>query len=105
MVDPHDSSSLAALRGKSYNQAIFKLVEASAAETTDLSSPLQIEARAIKSFMDDNSSQFTYAGLLELHARVRDHSLSVFFRNNHFCSMYRLSGQAGGLYLLVSDLG
>eukprot|EP00551_Chaetoceros_affinis_P010476 CAMPEP_0203664732 /NCGR_PEP_ID=MMETSP0090-20130426/2085_1 /ASSEMBLY_ACC=CAM_ASM_001088 /TAXON_ID=426623 /ORGANISM="Chaetoceros affinis, Strain CCMP159" /LENGTH=504 /DNA_ID=CAMNT_0050528073 /DNA_START=78 /DNA_END=1593 /DNA_ORIENTATION=- len=56
----------------------------------------------VKQFLDSTSHQLTYAGLTELHGHVKEGSLCVFFRNNHFAT---LTKHEGTLYLLVTDLG
>lgn len=60
------------------------------------------EGEIIESFLSLTASQLTYLGLLSLHQRIRERQLAVFFRNNHFSTMFRFEGQ---LYLLVTDLG
>ena len=43
-----------------------------------------------------------YYGLLQLHEHVKERELAVFFRNNHFSTLFKYNG---ALYLLVTDLG
>lgn len=40
-------------------------------------------------FLDDSASQLTYHGLSELASRLKDNQLAVFFRNNHFSTIYK----------------
>eukprot|EP00814_Leptocylindrus_danicus_P016535 CAMPEP_0116030298 /NCGR_PEP_ID=MMETSP0321-20121206/16770_1 /TAXON_ID=163516 /ORGANISM="Leptocylindrus danicus var. danicus, Strain B650" /LENGTH=670 /DNA_ID=CAMNT_0003505075 /DNA_START=183 /DNA_END=2195 /DNA_ORIENTATION=+ len=56
----------------------------------------------IQQFLADTGHQLTYFGLSQLHEYVKDDSLCVFFRNNHFCTMTK---NKGVLYLLVTDVG
>jgi hypothetical protein len=56
----------------------------------------------IESFMNQSLSQLTYHGLLSLHEAMKDAQLAVFFRNNHFSTIYK---RGGSLYLLVTDSG
>jgi len=55
----------------------------------------------IKEFMDRTASQLSYEGLLALHETVRERQLAVFFRNSHFSTMMKYSGE---LYLLCTDI-
>ena len=60
------------------------------------------EGHLAGAFLSSTSHQLTYHGLAELHRRLEDHVLCVFFRNNHFAT---LAKEDGTLYLLVTDLG
>jgi hypothetical protein len=60
------------------------------------------EGAIAQRFLTDTASQLTYYGLLELHEHVRDRELCVFFRNNHFSTLFKFEG---ALYLLVTDAG
>jgi len=53
-------------------------------------------------FVNESASQLTYHGLSELHAGVNDEELCVFFRNNHFSTLYKHNKE---LLLLVTDQG
>lgn len=92
----------------SYNQAMEKLIEFECKQqawldgddTADLSSDL-----AMKDWLDGNPSQLTYDGLLQLHEKVVPDQLCVFFRNNHFATMFkRKTGGENRLYLLATDV-
>ena len=56
----------------------------------------------IESFLADTAAQLTYVGLLSLYQTLRERQLAIFFRNDHFSTMFSKEGQ---LYLLVTDLG
>lgn len=58
--------------------------------------------QVIEHFLSNTSTQLTYCGLMELHNHVKEKSMCVFFRNNHFATMTKHNGI---LYLLVTDLG
>lgn len=58
--------------------------------------------QVIGHFLSSTSTQLTYTGLMELHNHVKEGSMCVFFRNNHFATMTK---HGGILYLLVTDLG
>ena len=40
-------------------------------------------------FLNRTSHQLTYHGLSELASTVKDNQLTVFFRNNHFSTLYK----------------
>ena len=42
-----------------------------------------------ETFLDHTATQLTYHGLCELNAQVGDEELCVFFRNNHFNTLYK----------------
>ena len=60
------------------------------------------EGHVVNSFLTSTSHQLTYHGLAELHNHLSNHSLCVFFRNNHFAT---LTKEDDALFLLVTDLG
>lgn len=53
-------------------------------------------------WLDETSNQLTHYGLRSLDEGLQDEQLAVFFRNNHFNTIYK---RGNGLYLLVTDLG
>ncbi|CAM9285749.1 unnamed protein product [Ectocarpus sp. 6 AP-2014] len=60
------------------------------------------EGQVAEEFFRETASQLTYYGLSQLHQEVRERQLCVFFRNNHFSTMFKYEGK---LYLLITDLG
>ncbi|KAI3918104.1 hypothetical protein MKX01_041424 [Papaver californicum] len=56
----------------------------------------------LRSFFRINASQLTIYGLFCLQEGLKEHELCVFFRNNHFSTMFKLNGE---LYLLATDQG
>ena len=56
----------------------------------------------IEHFLNLTASQLTYKGLLKLYDFMNDRQLAVFFRNNHFSTIFCYQGQ---LFLLLTDLG
>ncbi|WOL18156.1 ubiquitin carboxyl-terminal hydrolase MINDY-2 [Canna indica] len=56
----------------------------------------------IKSFLEHNASQLTIYGLFCLQEGLKERELCVFFRNNHFSTMFKFNGE---LYLLATDQG
>jgi hypothetical protein len=75
----------------------------SGAGVTPTLSPEDYEAALImQTWLNSNVSQLTYAGLTQLSERIKDMELAVFFRNNHFSTIFKHSGR---MYLLVTDEG
>ncbi|KAK6137602.1 hypothetical protein DH2020_028659 [Rehmannia glutinosa] len=56
----------------------------------------------IKNFMKNSASQLTIYGLFCLQDKVKERELCVFFRNNHFNTMFKYEGE---LYILATDQG
>jgi len=78
-------------------------------ESLNLSSDQQLkyettlkEGALLNKFMSDTASQLTFYGLTQLYDKVKEHELAVFFRNNHFNTLYKHNNH---LYILVTDLG
>ncbi|GBG84165.1 hypothetical protein CBR_g38139 [Chara braunii] len=60
------------------------------------------EGFVIENFLSNTASQLTYCGLFMLQEGVKERQLCVFFRNNHFNTMFKYNGQ---LYILATDQG
>ncbi|XP_042051068.1 ubiquitin carboxyl-terminal hydrolase MINDY-1-like [Salvia splendens] len=60
------------------------------------------EGEIIKNFMKNSASQLTVYGLFCLQDKVKERELCVFFRNNHFNTMFKYEGE---LYILATDQG
>ncbi|KAK1374438.1 ubiquitin carboxyl-terminal hydrolase MINDY-1-like [Heracleum sosnowskyi] len=60
------------------------------------------QGELIKDFLKTNASQLTVYGLIRLQEELKERELCVFFRNNHFNTMFKFGGQ---LYLLATDQG
>ena len=43
----------------------------------------------IEQFLDENRSQLTFYGLVQLNEAMEDFELAVFFRNNHFSTIWK----------------
>uniref|UniRef100_A0A1D1YXN6 Protein FAM63A n=1 Tax=Anthurium amnicola TaxID=1678845 RepID=A0A1D1YXN6_9ARAE len=56
----------------------------------------------IRNFLKDNASQLTVYGLFCLQDGLKERELCVFFRNNHFSTMFKYDKE---LYLLATDQG
>eukprot|EP01087_Luapelamoeba_hula_P010497 TRINITY_DN2780_c0_g1_i1.p1 TRINITY_DN2780_c0_g1~~TRINITY_DN2780_c0_g1_i1.p1 ORF type:complete len:517 (-),score=116.50 TRINITY_DN2780_c0_g1_i1:184-1734(-) len=107
------------LMGCSYNQLVERVVQSSVLQSqatpreekekggeepnpSENSARLIYEGIQIQKWMDENSSQLTYPGLIQLHEKIEEREFSILFRNNHFHVIHK---HKGNLYLLVTDLG
>ncbi|KAF7127528.1 hypothetical protein RHSIM_Rhsim11G0008000 [Rhododendron simsii] len=70
------------------------------ASCKDEISPRQGEL--IRNFLKNNASQLTVYGLFSLRDGLKERELCVFFRNNHFSTMFKFDGE---LYILATDQG
>ncbi|KAG8374828.1 hypothetical protein BUALT_Bualt10G0036100 [Buddleja alternifolia] len=60
------------------------------------------QGELIRNFMKNSASQLTVYGLFCLQDKVKERELCVFFRNNHFNTMFKYEGE---LYILATDQG
>ncbi|KAL9387138.1 hypothetical protein Peur_020262 [Populus x canadensis] len=60
------------------------------------------QGELIRNFLKNNASQLTFNGLFCLQDGLKERELCVFFRNNHFSTMFKFDGE---LYLLATDQG
>lgn len=60
------------------------------------------EGESIRNFLKTSASQLTIYGLFCLQEGLKERELCVFFRNNHFNTMFKYEGQ---LYILATDQG
>ncbi|KAL4602676.1 hypothetical protein ACB092_10G071100 [Castanea dentata] len=81
-------------------QADKSTIDAFNVKSKDEITPQQGEL--IRSFLKNNASQLTIYGLFCLRDGLKERELGVFFRNNHFSTMFKFDGQ---LYLLATDQG
>ncbi|XP_072969120.1 uncharacterized protein [Typha angustifolia] len=58
--------------------------------------------QVIKNFFEKNATQLTIYGLFCLQEGLKERELCVFFRNNHFSTMFKYNGE---LFLLATDQG
>uniref|UniRef100_A0A0D6QZZ5 MINDY deubiquitinase domain-containing protein n=1 Tax=Araucaria cunninghamii TaxID=56994 RepID=A0A0D6QZZ5_ARACU len=91
-------------------QADRAVLQSSRMEFLDVTSlqeqePLSAEDREgelIQHFLRNNASQLTVYGLFCLQEGLKERALSVFFRNNHFSTMFKFNGE---IYILATDQG
>lgn len=55
----------------------------------------------LEEFFASSASQLTYYGLVKLHEEVRERQLCVFFRNNHFSTLFKVRQGCEALDLSV----
>lgn len=55
----------------------------------------------VRSWLDDNSTQLTGYGLQKLDLNMKPDLVAIFFRNNHFSTLYK--GVNHDFYLLITD--
>ncbi|XP_022851172.1 ubiquitin carboxyl-terminal hydrolase MINDY-1 isoform X1 [Olea europaea var. sylvestris] len=60
------------------------------------------QGELIRNFLRNSASQLTIYGLFCLKDKVKERELCVFFRNNHFNTMFKYEGE---LYILAADQG
>ncbi|TYZ68155.1 hypothetical protein PybrP1_005106 [[Pythium] brassicae (nom. inval.)] len=83
-------------------QVMMKERHISDADALSTATVLLEDGPVLEEFFNSSASQLTYYGLLKLHEGVRERQLCVFFRNNHFSTLFKYDGS---LYLLVTDAG
>lgn len=128
VIDPNDQEFYQYLKDLSYNQLVEKAIGVVSPQSStngvdnnnnssnhrqSLTSSGKFKRNSIKDkemiislvaekFLAVTASQLTYYGLVQLHELVKERELCIFFRNNHFSTMFKLKGQ---LYCLVTDQG
>nr|GMD98197.1 ubiquitin carboxyl-terminal hydrolase MINDY-2 [Ipomoea batatas] len=60
------------------------------------------EGELVRTFLKNSASQLTIYGLFCLRDGLKERELCVFFRNNHFNTMFKFEGE---LYILATDQG
>ncbi|CAF1335830.1 unnamed protein product [Rotaria sp. Silwood1] len=100
VIDPQNNElqKIVNANGSSYNQLVEKMIQQRQSNNEELKQ----ESYLIEQFLEENRSQLTHYGILQLNETMRDNQLAVFFRNNHFNTIWKNNKQ---LLLLVSDEG
>ncbi|GAB1602381.1 ubiquitin carboxyl-terminal hydrolase MINDY-2-like isoform X1 [Argonauta hians] len=98
LVDPQSQEVVSAIGKCSYNQLADKIIVQKNSDNNEKIT----EALIAENFLEKTASQLTYHGLCELNTTVKEGELCVFFRNNHFSTLY---GHKNELFLLVTDQG
>lgn len=60
------------------------------ADALDTATTLLEEGPILEEFFNSTASQLTYYGLVKLHEGLRERQLCVFFRNNHFSTLFKV---------------
>ncbi|XP_076920657.1 uncharacterized protein LOC143581857 [Bidens hawaiensis] len=71
-------------------------------DSRPINGPNARQGELIKSFLKNSASQLTIYGLFCLQEGLKERELCVFFRNNHFNTMFKFEGE---LYILATDQG
>ena len=74
-----------AVDGLSYNQLVEKII----ANKNNTDSNLVTDSLVAQNFLEESASQLTYHGLCELGTTMKENELAIFFRNNHFSTIYK----------------
>jgi len=98
LIDPQMKELTAVVNSLSYNQLVEKIITNTGSEDSELVSGSLLAQQ----FLEESASQLTYHGLYELNRRSEEAELAVFFRNNHFSTLFKKKGE---LFLLVTDQG
>ncbi|KAI7754681.1 hypothetical protein M8C21_005438, partial [Ambrosia artemisiifolia] len=77
-------------------------VSSSAEETKGIVGITPKQGELIRNFLKNSANQLTIYGLFSLQDGLKERELCVFFRNNHFNTMFKFEGE---LYLLATDQG
>ncbi|RAL54655.1 hypothetical protein DM860_001783 [Cuscuta australis] len=80
------------------------LTEQAIGDSRDIQKPnvTLSEGKLIRNFLKTSASQLTIYGLFCLQEGLKEREICVFFRNNHFNTMFKYEGQ---LYILATDQG
>uniref|UniRef100_A0A1I8IVI2 Ubiquitin carboxyl-terminal hydrolase n=1 Tax=Macrostomum lignano TaxID=282301 RepID=A0A1I8IVI2_9PLAT len=98
VLDPQQCDVAQFIEQLTYNQLVEKIITAKNGEDQELLA----QAIAAEEFLNCSSNQLTVFGLWQLTESLKEGSLCVLFRNNHFSTLTKHQGQ---LYLLVTDQG
>ncbi|KAK1947679.1 Ubiquitin carboxyl-terminal hydrolase MINDY-1 [Phytophthora citrophthora] len=102
---PSSTSSMTSPKKSPSQQTVRTMMKErhmSDADALDTATTLLEEGPVLEEFFNSTASQLTYYGLVKLHEGLRERQLCVFFRNNHFSTLFKFEG---ALYLLVTDAG
>ncbi|KAG6615888.1 uncharacterized protein IUM83_11997 [Phytophthora cinnamomi] len=102
---PNSTTSMTSPKKSPSQQTVRTMMKErhiSDADALDTATTLLEEGPVLEEFFNTTASQLTYYGLVKLHEGLRERQLCVFFRNNHFSTLFKFEG---ALYLLVTDAG
>lgn len=72
-------------------QTMMRERHISDADAMSTATVLLDQGPVLEEFFNLSASQLTYYGLVKLHEGVRERQLCVFFRNNHFSTLFKVS--------------
>ncbi|VUZ55244.1 unnamed protein product [Hymenolepis diminuta] len=98
VVDPQNADLVKVLNNQTYNQVVEMIID----YKTSTDSERVQKGLLAEEFLQSTASQLTLCGLCELNDRLREGELAVFFRNNHFNTIYK---KKGSIYVLLTDVG
>eukprot|EP00093_Oithona_nana_P011652 11652.XXX_554360_552142_1 [CDS] Oithona nana genome sequencing. len=98
LVDPQQEEVVKSVDGLSYNQLVEKII----CDKNSSDSTLVSQSLVAHNFLEESASQLTYHGLCELVTMMKENELAIFFRNNHFSTIYKHKDE---IFLLVTDQG
>ncbi|TGZ54793.1 hypothetical protein CRM22_010547 [Opisthorchis felineus] len=96
LVDPENAELISVVSDRSYNQLVERVIELKASADPEKAA----QGLLAEDFLAQTASQLTYHGLCELYSAVSDGQLAVFFRNNHYNTIYKTEGR---ILVLVTD--
>lgn len=94
----------------SYNQALEKIIamksllqDKPAQYFTEDDNLVVRDGQALEDWvMRETPSQFTFTGVVQMHKKSREGQFAIFFRNNHFNTVFK---KDSNVYQLVTDVG
>uniref|UniRef100_A0A0V0J1S2 MINDY deubiquitinase domain-containing protein n=1 Tax=Schistocephalus solidus TaxID=70667 RepID=A0A0V0J1S2_SCHSO len=98
VVDPSDHVLAEVIQDRTYNQLVEAVIGWRSSENPDVVQ----RGFLAEAFLENTASQLTVHGLCQLADTLRKGQLAVFFRNNHFSTIYRHNDS---LYTLLTDAG
>ena len=84
-----------AVDGLSYNQLVERIINNKTSSDSDLIN----QSLVAQNFLEESASQLTYHGLCELVSTMKDNELAIFFRNNHFSTLYKHKNVSCNLFV------
>ncbi|CAK8677991.1 ubiquitin carboxyl-terminal hydrolase MINDY-2-like [Clavelina lepadiformis] len=98
LPDPQDKDTCSITKNCSYNQLVDRII--SSKESND---ETVIRAGLVaEQYLTATASQLTCHGVVKILETMKDSQLAVFFRNNHFATLYKKQNE---LFTLVTDQG
>ncbi|KAK2718523.1 ubiquitin carboxyl-terminal hydrolase MINDY-1-like isoform X1 [Artemia franciscana] len=97
VIDREQLEEVKAVGKRSYNQLVEMIISSKCGDKQDC-----LNAEIAEAFLEQTATQLTYQGLVDLTFTVQDDELAVFFRNNHFSTIYKTNNQ---MFTLLTDQG